>query len=383
MARLLCHASGRLEQFCLELSAFNWHGKADGGRKHSRQRLWKCVSRGWPENWPPYFAPEAPHNDKQNWRKLAPDSTARDDTALIVNRFNSLDHSALFGAFFHRDLIWVAYFFSAFAVFDAVMGSLKYFAGGVGWPTVELITLGGIVGIIALLWVTQLQDHWTSCRLAAEQLRIARLCLPLFVVPSLLRSADKPPPGAAIYTVRALEEVKRTVRDQGIPRLRKDFSPTDAAEWLELIVTDQASYHDINERRLDQSEGRLHKSAAGLFLLAVLAVVTHYFSELPWIAPMAPWLLIPTAAGPAAAAALHGVRTRLGIVHRIALSRETMVELDAVRTRLERLKPNLADLPPERAWPEVRFLALQAANAMWIENTSWHNLVRRERDDII
>ncbi len=380
---VLCHASGRLEQFCLELSAFNWRGREAGGRKHSGQRLWRCVSGGWKDNWRPYFASEEPDDDARNWRKLAPDNRARDDPALIVDRFNSLDHSALYGAFFHRDLIWIAYFASAFAVFDAVMGSLKYFEGGVGWPSVELFTLGGIVGIIAFLRVTQLQDHWTSCRLAAEQLRIVRLCLPLFVVPSVLRSADKASPGTPIYTMRALEEVKRTVRDQGIPKLRKDFSPAGAMAWLELIVADQASYHEINERRLERSEYRLHDWAAGLFLLAVLAVGTHYFGKVPWIAAVVPYLLILTAAGPAAAAALHGVRTRLGTVHRIALSRDTRLELDQIQAGLAKLKLNLANLPPERAWSEIRALALQASNAMWLENTSWHNLVRREKDDIM
>ncbi|HEX3996620.1 MAG TPA: hypothetical protein VHX39_36085 [Acetobacteraceae bacterium] len=380
---LLCHASGRLEQFCLELSAFNWRGREEGGRKDSRERLLRCVSVGWKKNWPPYFASEQPHDDERNWRKLAPDNKARDDTALIVERFNSLDHSALYGAFFHRDLIWVAYFLSAFAVFDAVMGSLKYFAGGVGWPSAELVTLAGIVVIIAFLRATQLQDHWTSCRLAAEQLRIVRLCLPLFVVPSVLRSADKASPGTPIYTMRALEEVKRTVRDQGIPRLRKDFSLAGAAAWLELIVADQASYHETNERRLERAEYRLHDWAAGLFLLAVLAVGTHYFHEVRWIAAVVPYLLILTAAGPAAAAALHGVRTRLGIVHRIALSRDTRLELAQIQEGLAKLKLNLANLPPERAWQEIRALALLASNAMWLENTSWHNLVRREKDDIM
>ncbi len=381
--RFLSHGSGRLEQFCLELFAYNWRGKANGGHKRSREQLWRCVARGWPQHWPPYFAPEHPTEHEKNWRKLAPDIAAQHDAALIVDRFNSLDHSALFGAFAHRDLIWLAYFASAFAVFAAVMGSLSYFERGLVWPSVELFTLSCIVAIIVVLRWTQLQDHWTSCRLAAEQLRIARLCLPLFVVPSLLRSADILPPGAAVYTVRALEEVKRTVRDQGIPRPHKAFSPAEAAAWLDLLVEDQASYHENNELRLERAEIRLHNWAAGLFFVAVLAVLAHYFSKTAWIAPLLPWLLIPTAAGPAAAAALHGVRTRLGVVHRIALSRDTRVELDQVHARLIQLKLDLANLPPERAWSEIRSLALRASNAMGIENTSWHNLVRREKDDIM
>ncbi len=98
---------------------------------------------------------------------------------------------------------------------------------------------------------------------------------------------------------------------------------------------------------------------------------------------MAPYLLIPTAAGPAGAASLHGVRTRLGIVHRIALSRDTGAELRAIHDRLEQFRRDLGDMTPERAWSEIRMLAMRASTAMGSENTSWHNLVRREKDDIM
>lgn len=378
--RFGCHFAGRLEQFWLELFAFNWRGKPNGGRRHSRERLRRCLSRSWSNCWPPYFAPEDADDEVRDWRKLAPDTKARDDHALIVRHFNSLDHSALYGAFLHRDLIWIAYFASAFAVFAAVMGSLPSFEFGLFWPSMELLALASIVGIIFVLRQTHLQDHWTSCRLAAEQLRIARLCLPLFVVPSLLRGADQWPPGAPVFTVRALEEVKRAVRDQGLPRLREAFGPAQAAAWLDLIIHDQADYHENNERRLEHAEKRLHNWAAGLFLLAVLAVLAHFLPEMPKVVP---YLLIPTAAGPAGAASLHGVRTRLGVVHRIALSRETGAELNAIHDRLAQFRRNLADMAPERAWSEVRSLALRASNAMGSENTSWHSLVRREKDDIM
>jgi hypothetical protein len=375
-----CHFAGRVEQFWLELFAFNWRGRADGGGRHSRERLRRCLSRRWSTFWPPYFAPEDADDEAQDWRKLAPDTKASNDHALIVRHFNSLDHSALYGAFLHRDLIWIAYFASAFAVFAAVMGSLPFFKFGLLWPAVELVTLLSIVGIIFVLRRTHLQDHWTACRLAAEQLRIARLCLPLFVVPSVLRSADQLPSGFPVFTVRALQEVKRAVRDQGLPRPRKAFTPTQAAAWLDLIVQDQAVYHANNERRLEHAEKRLHDWAAGAFLLAVLAVLAHFLPQMPEVVP---YLLIPTAAGPAGAASLHGVRTRLGVVHRIALSRETEAELNAIHVRLDQFRRNLGDMTPERAWLEIRTLAIRASTAMGSENTSWHNLVRREKDDIM
>lgn len=385
-----CHFAGRVEQFWLELFAFNWQGA-----RYSLGRLLRCVSARWADLWPPYFAPEK-SGEAANWRELAPDITAKDDNALIVRQFNSLDHSALYGAFLHRDLIWQAYSASAVAVFVAVMGSLWHFIFGLFWPLLEMLALVCIVAIIYFLRRTGLQDHWTSCRLAAEQLRIARLCLPLFVVPSVLASSDRRLPDSPLYTVRALEEVKRTVRDQGLPRPRDGFTPAQAASWLDLIIGDQALYHENNKRRLEHAEKHVGHLAIGLFLLAGLAVLVHVLyeiallSKIPWIAPylgdlksIVPYLLIPTAAGPAGAAALHGVRTRLGIVHRIALSKETGANLHALHERLEQFKGNLGTLPPERAWSEIRSLAQRASNAMGTENTEWHNLVRRERDDIM
>ncbi len=264
--RFGCHFAGRLEQFWLELFAFNWRGKANAGRKLGRDQLLRCASRRWPEFWPPYFAPEDADDEARDWRKLAPDTKACNDHALLVRHFNSLDHSALYGAFLHRDLIWIAYFASAFAVFAAVMGSLPLFKFGLLWPAVELVTLLSIVGIIFFLRRTHLQDHWTSCRLAAEQLRIARLCLPLFVVPSVLRGPDQLPPGSAPFMVRALEEVKRAVRDQGLPRPREPFTPSQAASWLDLIIHDQAIYHENNERRLEYAEKRLRRLGRRLLL---------------------------------------------------------------------------------------------------------------------
>jgi hypothetical protein len=38
--------------------------------------------------------------------------------------------------------------------------------------------------------------------------------------------------------------------------------------------------------------------------------------------------------------------------------------------------------PDDNAWSHVRHLAFEAAEAMGRENTSWHGLVRRYRDDL-
>jgi hypothetical protein len=174
--------------------------------------------------------------------------------------------------------------------------------------------------------------------------------------------------------------VKRAVRDQGLPRPREPFTPIQAAAWLDLIVHNQAEYHEDNVRRLEHAEKRLHNWAFVFFILAVLTVLAHF---LPVSPNALPYLLVFTAAGPASAASLHGVRTRLGVVHRIALSRETGAELKTIHDKLDQLRHSPADMTPERAWPEIRKLALRASTAMGSENTSWHSLVRREKDDLM
>jgi len=88
---------------------------------------------------------------------------------------------------------------------------------------------------------------------------------------------------------------------------------------------------------------------------------------------------LATAAGPAFAAALHGTGTRLGIVHRAALSSDVAKELAKIDEDLTAVET----MPPgEESWTQMRRLAFAAAEAMGRENSSWHGLVRRYRDDL-
>jgi hypothetical protein len=368
-----CHVFGRLEQFFQEAFAFNWRGKARHGFKYSCGRLKLSFLPSWAKDHGPYFAPEDVTGD---WRKRVPDRAAADGSALIVKRFNAMDHTALHGSFLHRDLIWFVHFASAWAVLFAVAGALHFWPYHSpkthGWPATEVITLL-VVGVV-ILWVrrVQLLEHWTSCRLAAEQLRIARLCLPLLVVPWALRGGDKAPPGAFSFTVSALNLVKRSVRDQGLPRLPPDYSVAMALAWLDLIVKSQRNYHTDNHLRLDRAERDLHWGTTIFYGLAIFGASAHFFSD---------WeqLLVLTAAGPAFAAALHGVVTRLGIVHRIELSREIEVELAQIHDSLVTFDMTQS---PDQAWRALRDFALRASDAMGNENTSWHSLVRREKDEV-
>jgi hypothetical protein len=189
-------------------------------------------------------------------------------------------------------------------------------------------------------------------------------------------------------TFLAISEVKRAVRDQGLPRAGADFTPQNAAKWLQLIVADQAQYHVGNHRKLEQAEETLNRIIEWLFSLAIVAVILHLgfivgsFEEGPVVRFIEAVLLLPTAANPAFAAALHGAGTRLGIVHRTALSEQTRDKLHGINKSLDRFIEAPPSVSEDGDWTMVRELALAAADAMGEENVSWHGLVRRERDVI-
>ena len=375
---------GRLEQFLVEALAFNWKGRKNGGFAESRKKLRRALHRSWRPG--SYFAPDG-------WEKLAPDPTARGVDCKLASCFDALDRSALYGSYIHRDLIWIAHFGAAFAVLFAVAGHLFHDVAGanhVDGVWARFATWSGLLEFAVLVLVallvlsarkTSLQDRWTACRLGAEQLRIARMSLPLLVVPLALATSDKPPIARGqssretAFGFQALTLVKRTVRDRGLPQLDPAGTPSDAAKWVRLIVGDQIDYHHNNRRKLHHAEHRLRFVTQLFFYAAVIAVIAHFI----WHGPGANWLLLLTAAGPAFAAAVHGTETRLGIVHRAALSVDTERELSAVDEGLGKIDDNSVG---EDGWREVRRLTAAADDAMGRENTSWHGLVRRHRDEL-
>ena len=252
--RALQLVGGRTEQFALELCAFNWLGRDNDGIRESRKRLRACLP-GRPWTHAPYFAPA-------NWKDLAPDRAAVDDASPVVANFDRLDRSALYGAHIHRDIAWANYGAAAFAVFFAVAGFIDLFPfTAETWAKGEFLVLAFILVTTAASRRFELQDRWTACRFGAEQLRNARMCLPLLVVPNALCSVDAPPRGD--HSLQALAEVKRAVRDQGLPRIVPGESPIDAARWVALVVADQINYHHKNHRKLHCADERLTWLAGG------------------------------------------------------------------------------------------------------------------------
>jgi hypothetical protein len=360
---------GRLEQFALELFASRWcNWKSAGG---SAKRLAKCLDA---ERRPrAYFAPK-------DWQKEAPDKEAQDSSKIIVC-FNALDRSAVYGSQKHRDFVWMEYLGAAVAVLLAVAGYVN--KGPLAWGYGELAVLLLVGFLVLYSRITRLQDRWTACRLGAEQLRIALMSLPLLVLPEALATREVQTAGDRHKTetkvdLFALQLVKRAVRQHGLPRLNQEkFKAPQAIAWLRLIIGDQIEYHESNHSKLDRAESGLRTISQLIFLSAIVAVLGHLYAEFIHAhAEILNWLLLVTAAAPAFAAALHETGTHLGIVHRIALSEQTMSELKRIDDELSR------SLQAEDPWTKIRQLAYKATEIMGAENTSWHGLVRRYRDEI-
>ena len=356
--------AGRLEQFWLEVFARGW--PCDEDRRERERRLWK-------EHLTQRLTLKA-HFAPLGWEGALSDMAARDQSAPIVAAFERLDRSALFGAHLHRDMLWFVYGCAAIAVFVAVLGGLLE-SGHKATGIIELVALLLVGGPIFTARRLQLQERWTASRLAAEQLRVARLCLPLMILPPALSSSEQLPHEhgmAAQFTFDALSEVRRAVRDQGVPSRAPDSSLRSAIGWLKLMVLDQIGYHRDNHRKLEHAEHRLTFLTQFVYFASFTAVCVELVAELHW-------LLLITAAGPALAAALHGVSGRLSIVNRVELSRETEGNLLKIDRDIDALAADAA-ADCATGWTRLRALAFEAADIMGRETRNWHGLLRRSKE---
>ncbi len=367
------HIFGRAEQAALRCLEFDWLGT----RVKWSRRSWSRLLAPLGPKWRPVT-----YYDDPNLPDAFPDAKMRECASPLISHFGLLDRAALFGSYMQRDQIWVTHGLAAFAVLAAVMAILE--PKDHEWVRLEFVLL---IAIAVLVWLTRrfrLQDRWTACRLGAEQLRIARMCLPLLVVPDFLSTVDHrsdrgaSPTQARDITLDVVSEVKRVVRDHGLPLLPSDFQPAQAARSVLFVVSDQIGYHETNHRSLETAEARLRFLTKlvflGVLLCVLVKIVHHEWHCLPYFE----WIPLAAAAGPAFAAALHGAATRLGIVQRIALSEVALRDLRPIRDGLTDIIGKVSHTNED--WLAISNLTLRAARAMGQENTSWHGQVRLQRE---
>jgi hypothetical protein len=307
----------------------------------------------------------------------------------IADWYGRFDRAALYGARTYRDLIWLAHASAFLAVFCAVWGSLL---AREGWPEIlTFVELAALFVIAAAVWRgSALQGRWMAWRVGAEQLRAARLCLPLFITPPHLQPRPRPTRsrhklGAAARNADyAALIATRAIRDQGLAPLRKaprKCNVAIAARWVRYVVNYQLKYHEKNHAKLESMETAVRGFAFLIFGLTVVFVVAHMFHF--HVFGIVEHALLVTAAGPAAAAAAHGASTRLDIVHRAHLSDKTVEELRKIVESLAKYSPSykykdLQGVANEAAWNDIRTIAQKAAGIMSAETENWHSMLLLE-----
>jgi hypothetical protein len=350
--RFLSSISGRLQQAMIEVLSFASHGWSRADRAASWRRLLRCVRPGWRAT--TYFAP-------YDWQVLSPDRAAIVSGTPIVASFEAMDRSALQGSFLHRDIVWLG---AVFTICAAVAG-YAFPQNAVRLEILEFATLLAVGFAVFGIRLGNLKERWGACRFGAEELRIARMSLPLLVLPPALTTADTPPAGdhdiGDLLKLRALAQVKRAVRDQGLPQLDPAFNPKRAAQWLDLIVSDQLAYNRYNGRRLERVQDRLRRLTQVIFAIAVIALVVHLIELFKSSQHQSNSLQLSGAAL-ALSAALHGAGTRLGIVPRAVVSQEAERELARIDGALATFLMAPNDTPG--AWRDVRRLAVEASETI-------------------
>jgi hypothetical protein len=340
-------------------------------------RLWKQRSPIVPEA---YWGPAQP---KQEDRDLHPIQ----DVPLFDDRFTRSDVKANLAAGYHRDFTWLIYGASAFAVFAAVAGSIHLWPGGHGplWALVELLLIGGIIGGLRLAKSRNWHELWIGHRFVAEQLRYARMCLPLMGLPRLFMSPfwgivlDKKGESHLRLESPELWWVQRTLIAQGLPVAiyGREFSPSQPQVlavlkgYVSRVIADQKGWHGDNHTKWHKLHHHLHLLAVSLFAATVLAVLVHFIRD-------ARLLLICTAVFPALAAAIHGLATKLEMVRIAGQSAVTA----QVLTDLERAIDCSGHEAGWSDWLRLRHLALEAARAMSDENDQWQQLIRDQGADL-
>lgn len=282
----------------------------------------------------------------------------------------------------HRRFIWISYLASAFAVFAAVAGAIGLWPGGHNnfWAFVELTLIAGIIAGVILARSRDWHGQWIRQRFIAEQLRCAKLAIPMLCIPEHF---TKPMWVASKGGLELLSNehliLHRTLIQEGLPHGpdTKTFLPNSIEVQsqhiavLRATVADQFDYHTHKHHKTHVQHERLHKLSLGLFVLTFVAVLLHFVIH-------ANWLLICTAFFPALAAALHGLSAKLEIGRIAGQSHATAAALAALSVAID----GVAVDSSWDGWLRIRELTLAAAQLMSTENAQWQALISHQQAEL-
>ena len=304
---------GKLDSFIVSLfSDFGLKGLANQFRKNLFVEYYGVSSSELPEEHKKNHPIEEPNKFKVNF-------------ALYDVRANYFSGC-------YRDINWILYALSAFAVFAAIAGAISL--GGLGnswvWAVAELLSILGVVFLVLLAKKHKYHERWLTNRFCAELIRYARVGLPFLLVPYSFRSITKYQTSGNNYENSSeLCEMNRLFIDSGLPCSPKDKAYDPSNHFNELvfyachILKDQMLFHKKTCDRNHKTVHKLHKISFYCFIFTLIAIFGHFVvhSEL--------WLIF-TAALPAFAASIHGLVSQ-NEYHRIAqISNVTCSKLESI-----------------------------------------------------
>jgi hypothetical protein len=299
----------------------------------------------------------------------------------MEERFDTADVEASVAAGRHRDSTWFIYGASALAVFAAVAGAIRLWPGGHGalWAVTELVALVVIIGLFFKAKSAHWHEQWIGQRFIAEQVRYARMGLPVLAFPGVYRASPWKigESGRLVLESPELWLIHRTLKRQGLPRAIDGaaYMPGAAAvlrevrDYVGAVVQDQAKYHHGNHEKLHHVHHGLHRLSIGLFIATTLAVPAHFLLH-------ADWLLVFTAFFPALAAAIHGLATKLEIARLSSQHAATAHELAHIDVALRDV--GCREGNDWQDWLRLRQLTLSAAAIMSDENGQWQQLISQQ-----
>jgi hypothetical protein len=307
-------------------------------------------------------------------------------TPQLDQPFDNADVAASIAAGKHRSAAWISAIASTGAVFAAVAGAIHLWVNpqAAFWALLELFL---VVFIVMLLWRSQkLHWHsaWISSRFLAEQLRYARMGLPLMVVgKTMSEPAFGVFPNAKGHNELCLVsddlyKIQHALASSGLPKSPSGQVYVAASsqmliqiqQYVLSVVKDQMKYHQRVHHEHHSVEHVLHRFSLVLFCLTAMAIGAHFWLH-------AEWLLIFTAFFPALAAGIHGLSTSLEIARLSEQSEATADQLENLHLAMESVLEGEATL--WQKWIHLRHLTLLASEVMSDENSQWQKLVTHQK----
>jgi hypothetical protein len=307
-------------------------------------------------------------------------------TPNLDQPFDNADVAASIAAGKHRSSAWISSMASTGAVFAAVAGAIHLWVQphAAFWSVLELVL---VALIVSLLWRSQKKQWhtaWISSRFLAEQLRYARMGLPLMVVGKTLTE-----PAFAVFpnsnrehelclVSEDLYKIQDALSNSGLP-VTPNGQPYVAAssqnlvkiqEYVLSVIKDQTTYHQRVHHEHHSVEHVLHRLSMVLFTLTAIAIGAHFWLH-------AEWLLIFTAFFPALAAGIHGLSTSLEIARLSEQSEATADQLEDLHVAIESVLEGGATR--WQKWIHLRHLTLLASEVMSDENSQWQKLVTHQK----